>query len=252
MHLDTQWPLIPIVLVVTIIIASIYRYYRYRRKLNDQSRNIITGVDNTLDYIHNPVRVKPTLDQPVKQDENEQRNDSATSMIEIIATPLRPNLNSNDHILTDDSNSNVEPSLDNTPPYQNQFQEQFHHYHLPHERVQQPQQLEHQLDQQQHDGNHQDHDEPNRQPSPPNPHYESLLQSVPTTNRVLYYGKISVREPLAKILAERQSYGDYEDLEVYNERGSSCFYEEIAGSTTSSVTYDQIGNQSLQNYRADH
>lgn len=250
MQIDTLWPLIPIVLVVTIIIASIYRYFRYRRKRKDLSRSGITGINNALDYIHNPVRVKTALEQPIEQETSGQRNDSATSIIEIIASPPRSILNNNDHISTDDSNSNVEPNLDNTPPYEHQFQDQFHHYHLPHEQ-QAPNPQQHDDQREEHEQNH-DQDRSDRQHSPQNPHYESLLQSVPTTNRVLYYGKISVREPLAKILAERQSYGDYEDLEVYNERGSSCFYEEIAGSTTSSVTYDQIGNQSLQNYQADH
>ena len=75
----------------------------------------------------------------------------------------------------------------------------------------------------------------------------------------LSYDIISVREPLAKILAERQILqaqqqqrqllGDHEYIEVYEERGSSCFYEEIAGSVTSSVTYDQIGAISNHNYQ---
>lgn len=77
----------------------------------------------------------------------------------------------------------------------------------------------------------------------------------------LSYDIISVREPLAKILAERQQsqqaqqqqrsiLGDHEYIEVYGERGSSCFYEEIAGSTTSSATYDQIGGPLNHNYQA--
>lgn len=77
----------------------------------------------------------------------------------------------------------------------------------------------------------------------------------------LSYDIISVREPLAKILAERQQLqqaqqqqrlilGDHEYIEVYGERGSSCFYEEIAGSTTSSATYDQIGAPLNHNYQA--
>lgn len=72
----------------------------------------------------------------------------------------------------------------------------------------------------------------------------------------LSYDIISVREPLAKILAERQQFQnqrqlltDHEYIEVYGERGSSCFYEEIAGSTTSSATYDQIGAVSNHNYQ---
>lgn len=70
----------------------------------------------------------------------------------------------------------------------------------------------------------------------------------------LSYDIISVREPLAKILAERQQnqrqiLGDHDYIEVYGERSSSCFYEEIAGSTTSSATYDQIGSVSNHNYQ---
>lgn len=67
----------------------------------------------------------------------------------------------------------------------------------------------------------------------------------------LSYDIISVREPLAK-LAERQQIQlsqQHEYIEVYGERGSSCFYEEIAGSTTSSATYDQIGVPSNHNYQ---
>lgn len=76
----------------------------------------------------------------------------------------------------------------------------------------------------------------------------------------LSYDIISVREPLAKILSERQLLlqaqqqqrlllGDHDYIEVYGERGSSCFYEEIAGSVTSSATYDQIGVGSNHNYQ---
>lgn len=49
---------------------------------------------------------------------------------------------------------------------------------------------------------------------------------------------------------QRQLLGDHEYIEVYGERGSSCFYEEIAGSVTSSATYDQIGAASNHNYQA--
>lgn len=75
----------------------------------------------------------------------------------------------------------------------------------------------------------------------------------------LSYDIISVRVPLAEVLAQRQLQqaqmqqrqilGDHEYIEVYGERGSSCFYEEIAGSTTSSATYDQIGNPQNHNYQ---
>lgn len=89
-----------------------------------------------------------------------------------------------------------------------------------------------------------------------------MLNDDNGTSTKLSYDIISVREPLAKILAERQLLnqaqqqqqrqllGDHEYIEVYGERGSSCFYEEIAGSTTSSATYDQIGNNSNHNYQA--
>lgn len=72
----------------------------------------------------------------------------------------------------------------------------------------------------------------------------------PSTSRLvrkLSYGIISVREPIAKILAEReqrQVYCENEYIEV-----SSCLYEEIAGSSTSSATYDQIGAISNHNYQ---
>lgn len=75
----------------------------------------------------------------------------------------------------------------------------------------------------------------------------------------LSYDIISVREPLAKVLADRQqqlqqnnnrnNLGEHEYSEVYNERGSSCLYEEIACSTTSSVTYDRIDNGPSHNYQ---
>lgn len=89
----------------------------------------------------------------------------------------------------------------------------------------------------------------------------SSPSSTQTTAAKLSYDIISVREPLAKLLAERQQQiqlqqqnrhlvGDHEYIEVYGERGSSCFYEEIAGSVTSSATYDQIGTVSNHNYQA--
>ena len=54
------------------------------------------------------------------------------------------------------------------------------------------------------------------------------------------YNTISVREPLAKVLAERANT-EHHYNEVEEERVSS-FYEEIAGSTASSVTYSKIGD----------
>lgn len=54
------------------------------------------------------------------------------------------------------------------------------------------------------------------------------------------YNKISVREPLARVLAERAAL-EHTYNEVEEERFSS-FYEEIAGSTNSSVTYTKIGD----------
>ena len=53
------------------------------------------------------------------------------------------------------------------------------------------------------------------------------------------YNKISVREPLAKVLAER-AIMEHHYTEVYEENNS--FYEEIPGSTNSSVTYTKIGD----------
>lgn len=50
-----------------------------------------------------------------------------------------------------------------------------------------------------------------------------------------------------QLLAQQQQH---EYIEVYGERGSSCFYEEIAGSVASSATYDQIGTASNHNYQA--
>lgn len=100
--------------------------------------------------------------------------------------------------------------------------------------------------------------------SPPPPPLAVARNSLPSTSAgpttKLSYDIISVREPLAKILAERQQLlqnqqqqrqilGDHEYIEVYGERGSSCFYEEIAGSVTSSATYDQIGANSNHNYQ---
>jgi hypothetical protein len=101
--------------------------------------------------------------------------------------------------------------------------------------------------------NHNDQQEP---PPPPLPIVASTSNG---TSSKLSYDIISVREPLAKILAERQELlraqqqqrqvlGEHDYIEVYNERGSSCFYEEINGSITSSATYDQIGANSNHNY----
>lgn len=86
------------------------------------------------------------------------------------------------------------------------------------------------------------------------------LNNATNAGARLSYDIISVREPLAKILAERQQLqqaqqqqrqisGDHEYIEISGDRGSSCFYEEIAGSTTSSATYDQIGASSNHNYQ---
>lgn len=57
--------------------------------------------------------------------------------------------------------------------------------------------------------------------------------------RQVSYNKISVREPLAKVLAER-ALMEHHYTEVYEENNS--FYEEIPGSTNSSVTYTKIGD----------
>lgn len=84
---------------------------------------------------------------------------------------------------------------------------------------------------------------------------EDALVIVPPKSASKYpYDIISVREPLAKMLAEKQRQlpiGEHDYNEVYGERGSSVLYEEIGGnSTNSSVTYDQIGAPSSNNYQA--
>jgi len=112
---------------------------------------------------------------------------------------------------------------------------------------------------------------PSQPPNPPQEQQQRQHQNLGSQNQAfdqsvqiskgtatkLSYDIISVREPLAKILAERQQaqhqrqmVGEHEYIEVYGERGSSCFYEEIAGSTTSSATYDQIGVSPNHNYQA--
>lgn len=111
--------------------------------------------------------------------------------------------------------------------------------------------------------NNDDNNEPqiydnNPQQRVPAPNYVFTNQGTSRPVTKLSYDIISVREPLAKILAEgqqsqnsqqRQMVSEHEYIEVYGERGSSCFYEEIAGSTTSSATYDQIGAVSNHNYQ---
>ena len=58
------------------------------------------------------------------------------------------------------------------------------------------------------------------------------------------YNKISVREPLARVLAERAAL-EHTYTEVDGEERLSSFYEEIAGSATSSITYTKIGEVSV-------
>jgi hypothetical protein len=58
------------------------------------------------------------------------------------------------------------------------------------------------------------------------------------------YNKISVREPLARVLAER-AVMEHTYTEVDGDEGLSSFYEEIAGSATSSITYTKIGEVSV-------
>lgn len=72
--------------------------------------------------------------------------------------------------------------------------------------------------------------------------YGQLNEDIESnSNRTeISYNTISVREPLAKVLAERAS-SEHHYNEVEEERVSS-FYEEIAGSTASSVTYSKIGD----------
>jgi len=89
---------------------------------------------------------------------------------------------------------------------------------------------------------------------PADVHIERLLDECPDTiTTKLSYDIISVREPLAKVLAERQrerfAISDHDYIEMSGDRGSSCFYEEIAGSTTSSTAYDQVDGVSNHNYQ---
>ena len=73
------------------------------------------------------------------------------------------------------------------------------------------------------------------------PYGELNEESTSNPNRTeISYNTISVREPLAKVLAERAN-SEHHYNEVEEERVSS-FYEEIAGSTASSVTYSKIGD----------
>lgn len=69
---------------------------------------------------------------------------------------------------------------------------------------------------------------------------ESMTLQDPSVQTEISYNKISVREPLARVLAERAAL-EHTYNEVEEERFSS-FYEEIAGSTNSSVTYTKIGD----------
>ena len=66
------------------------------------------------------------------------------------------------------------------------------------------------------------------------------IQDPSLVQTEISYNKISVREPLARVLAERAAL-EHTYNEVEEERFSS-FYEEIAGSTNSSVTYTKIGD----------
>jgi hypothetical protein len=78
------------------------------------------------------------------------------------------------------------------------------------------------------------------------PNVDTISQSSSDETRAnsrkneISYNTISVREPLAKVLAERAN-SEHHYNEVEEERVSS-FYEEIAGSTASSVTYSKIGD----------
>lgn len=69
--------------------------------------------------------------------------------------------------------------------------------------------------------------------------YDLSTDEEPATKEVSY-NKISVREPLSKVLADRAAAIEHHYTEVYDENNS--FYEEIAGSTNSSVTYTKIGD----------
>lgn len=84
-----------------------------------------------------------------------------------------------------------------------------------------------------HNHNHNNH-------NPPEPGIDVPDGEVPGPSHEIFYNKISVREPLYKVLAERALI-EHHYTEV-DEEGTSCFYEEIAGSTNSSVTYTKIGD----------
>ncbi|KAK4337406.1 hypothetical protein RND71_043353 [Anisodus tanguticus] len=77
--------------------------------------------------------------------------------------------------------------------------------------------------------------------------FETDIEDEPS--KEVPYNKISVREPLAKVLADNAALVEHHYTEVYDENNS--YYEEIAGSTNSSVTYTKIGeivaNICLQN-----
>lgn len=81
---------------------------------------------------------------------------------------------------------------------------------------------------------------PNHNPVPAEPGIDVLDGEVPGPSHEIFYNKISVREPLSKVLAERALI-EHHYTEVDDE-GTSCFYEEIAGSTNSSVTYTKISD----------
>lgn len=140
-----------------------------------------------------------------------------------------PHSSSSASNIYDQSQISQQPNHDNVPAQLQNLQQESH---------QEPEQQQHEQPQQQQ------HQQLNNQ--------KNLTSQNHGTSTKLSYEIISVREPLAKILAEqhRQILGDHEYIEVYGERGSSCFYEEIAGSTTSSATYDQIGAASNHNYQA--
>ncbi|KAI1296697.1 hypothetical protein HDE_05186 [Halotydeus destructor] len=88
----------------------------------------------------------------------------------------------------------------------------------------------------------------------PEPQYEAPVPRPPSSvstsseesaggnhlSSTVSYNKISVREPLSRVLAERAAL-EHQYQEVEEEQLSS-FYEEIGGSTNSSVTYSKIGD----------
>lgn len=185
----------------------------------------------------------------------------------VISAPTVQVEYNNSHPSSPSSNS---PALSNSPETSSQNQHQYQYHHNHHHQHQSNQSSLAQASNEQssslsrpYQNNFENLSHQNNQNQNNIQQRPILIQMNENSSGIrekLSYDIISVREPLAKVLAERQQIqqaqqiqrqiiGDHEYIEVYGERGSSCFYEEIAGSATSSVTYDQIGNNSNHNYQ---